>query len=106
MIRRLVDAHYDEFSSEPNADRIRFWLRESRTPRVLIEVVAANPELFREVLPTRPLLAEAVEGGQATLQLELDKEQATEKQVDALYWQPLKQELEALRLARRHRAAE
>ncbi len=106
MIRRLVDAHYDEFGNEPNDDRIRFWLGESRTPRVLIELTTANPELFRELLPTRPLLAEEVEGGQAALQLELDKEQAKEKQMDELYWRPLKQELEALRLVRRHRDAE
>ncbi len=103
MIRRLVDAHYDEFANETNDDRIRFWLRESRTPHVLVEVAAANPELFREVLPTRPLLAEAIEGREAALQLELDKEQAKEKQLDEYYWRPLKQELEALRLAKRRR---
>ena len=38
MIRRLVDAHYEEFREQPSEDRVRFWLRESRTPEVLIRV--------------------------------------------------------------------
>ena len=103
MIRRLVDAHYDEFRNRPSDERVRFWLSESRSPRVLIDVVAANPALFREVLLTRPLLANAIEGRQAELQVELDLEQAKEQHLDELYWRPLKIELEALRLARRQR---
>jgi len=31
MVRRLVDAHYDEFRDSPNEDQIRFWL--STSPR-------------------------------------------------------------------------
>ena len=32
MIRRLVDAHYYQNRDEPTEARVRFWLRESRTP--------------------------------------------------------------------------
>ncbi len=83
MIRRLVDAHYDEFSSEPNDDRVRFWLRESRTPEVLVAVASQYPQLLNEIQSARPLLAEARADTGSVLQEELEREQATEKRVDA-----------------------
>lgn len=97
MIRRLVDAHYEEFQSVANEDRIRFWLRESRTPEVLIRVGAENPEILREEARQRPLLEEAMAASQSAIQQELEKEQAKEKEADQAYWNPLKRELEQLR---------
>ncbi len=100
MIRRLVDAHYDEFQDEPTEDRVRFWLRESRTPEVLIQLGAQYPELLRDVAQRRPLLAQAAQGDASALARELEQEQAREKAADQAYWAPLKRELEQLRQQR------
>ena len=101
MIRRLVDAHYDEFQDDPTDDRVRFWLRESRTPEVLIAVAAEHPELLRELLPQRPLLVETLGASVTALRQELQKEEAAEKEADEAYWRPLKRQLEELRLGKR-----
>jgi hypothetical protein len=101
MVRRLVDAHYDEFKDEPTDDRVRFWLRESRTPEVLIDVAAANPELLQEQLPQRRLLVETLGASRTALRQELLKEEAAEKEADENYWRPLRRELEALRSSKR-----
>jgi len=103
MIRRLVDAHYDEFRSDPTDDRIRFWLRDSRTPEVLISVAEANPKLLQQVLPERPLLAETMSASHTALQQELDKEKLSVMETDAQYWRPLMKELEAMRMNKRKR---
>ncbi len=97
MIRRLVDAHYEEFQSDANEERIRFWLRESRTPEVLIRVGSENPEILREEARRRPLLAEAMAASRSAISQELQQEQAREKEADQAYWNPLKRELEQLR---------
>jgi hypothetical protein len=101
MIRRLVDSHYDQNQHDPTEDRVRFWLRESRTPEVLIRVAAEHPKLLREMTKTRPLLAETLGASRSALQQELDKEQAAEKGADQKYWRPLMKELEAMRRDRR-----
>jgi len=97
MIRRLVDAHYDEFNQQPTDERVRFWLRESRTPDVLIAVAAAYPKLLQEMLPRRPLLVETLGASRTEVQRELDIEQEAEKRLDHGYWEPLRRELEMLR---------
>lgn len=101
MIRRLVDAHYDQNQDEPTDDRVRFWLRESRTPEMLIRVAAEHPNLLQESLKIRPLLAETLSASRSALQKELDIEQAVEREADQRYWHPLMRELEAMRLAKR-----
>ena len=101
MIRRLVDSHYEEFRDRPGDDQVRFWLRESRTPDVLISITAQYPDIFREVLQHRPLLAEALSGSRSAVQQELASEGVAERKADAIYWRPLKQELEKLRFERR-----
>ncbi len=104
MIRRLVDAHYEEFRDDPNEDRVRFWLRESRTPEVLIRVGAENFEIMREEAKQRPLLAEAMGASKTAILQELDQEQLREKAADQAYWDPLKRELEQLRRDRNRKA--
>lgn len=103
MIRRLVDAHYDEHQSTPTREQVHFWLRESRTPEVLIRVAASYPDILREVIPQRPLLAEAMGASRSALHRELQAEQARECVADEAYWRPLKRELEALRRGKRTR---
>lgn len=97
MIRRLVDAHFDEFQNDPTDDRIRFWLRESRSPEILIRIVAEHPEIIQEESKRRPLLNEAIAANRLALLEELEKEQVCEKEADRAYWDPLKRELEQMR---------
>jgi hypothetical protein len=101
MIRRLLDSHYDEFRTQPTEDRVRFWLRESRTPEVLIAIAAGYPVLVREVMKIRPLLVETLSASRTALRQELAKEEAAEKLADEQYWRPLKRELESIRMNRR-----
>ena len=101
MIRRLVDSHYDEFRTQPTEDRVRFWLRESRTPEVLIAIAAGYPVRLREVIKIRPLLIETLSASRTALRQELAKEEAAEKLADEQYWRPLKRELESIRMNRR-----
>ncbi|MEM9365852.1 MAG: hypothetical protein AAGD07_07630 [Planctomycetota bacterium] len=101
MIRRLVDAHYDQNRDDPTADRVRFWLRESRTPEILIRVAAEHPEMLQEVIRDRRLLVETMGASRTALRQELEKEQALEREADQQYWRPLMKELEAMRLAKR-----
>ncbi len=101
MIRRLVDAHYNEFRDEPTDKRIRFWLRESRSPDVLIAVAAEHPELLKEMIPSRNLLAQAPAASRSALKKALEQEQKAEKQADEVYWRPLIHELETLRRKKR-----
>jgi len=101
MVRRLVDAHYEACRDSPNEDQIRFWLKESRTPDVLIYLVSEYPVLFREVLAHRKLLGAALSGSRSAVQQELSLEELAERKADEAYWLPLKRELEQLRLKRR-----
>ena len=99
MIRRLMDSHYDEYRTQPTDDRVRFWLRESRTPDVLIAVAAEYHDLCREVMKIRPLLVETLRACRTTLCQEPAKEEAAEKSADEHYWRPLMRELESLSAA-------
>lgn len=100
MIRRLVDAHYEQFCNEPTNDRVRFWLRESRTPAILVAVSKKHADLSQEATERRPLLAMATKGGETELSRLLAIEQAREAEADRAYWEPIKQELEQLRFNR------
>ena len=56
MIRRLVEQSYFERSGIPADDLVRFWLRELRTPELLVEVAAAYPEAARAAAASRQAL--------------------------------------------------
>lgn len=101
MIRRLVDAHYAQFRMEPNDDRVKFWLREVRSPLVLVDIAKDNPVLVAEMLSERALLANAVSNEVVRLKADLYQEQVDERSRDEDYWKPLKAELEQMRHDRR-----
>jgi hypothetical protein len=101
MIRRLVEADYFQNRDNPNSTRIHFWLRELRTPALLIEVAAAFPRQVRTAASMRPLLAAAVAGNVSQLEIALHDEESAERERDKLYWSPLRKELENLRHNRR-----
>ncbi len=103
VIRRLLEA---DFQARPDADEraIRFWLREMRTPELLIELATRHPALTLDLFPTRCLLEAARQRDQAGVEAGLMAEEQKERERDRKYWRPLKAELVELRaqLARRN----
>ena len=107
MIRRLVEAHYEAHRNDATDARIEFWLLESRTPDMLIALAADHGTQARTLVPRRRLLSEAFGASRGALETELRAEELAEKEIDRVYWQPLKRELEQLRpKARNNPAAE
>lgn len=101
MITRLVEADHARHSGDATGARIAFWLREARTPVLLIDVARSWPEAARVAVADRPLLAHAIGGDAAILAAELRAEEQTERDADRRYWAPLKRELEQMRFDRR-----
>lgn len=99
IIEALVEGHYHAVGAEPTADRVRFWLVEARGPERLVELARRFPDEARALAATRPLLAPAIAGDLAALRPALDAEVRAEQDKDRVYWEPLKRELESLRLA-------
>lgn len=104
IIRRLVEAHYQQFKQASSLERIRFWLSEARTPERLIALATKYPRLAAQVSRKRNLLILAQRGQKDKLAKALQEEEISERARDATYWLPLRRELEALRLQRlKHR---
>ena len=100
MLRRLVEAHYFQHRSAPNASQLAFWFLELRTPELLLELSRLHPVLCRRLASKRPLLAGASLVDSAGLERGLRDEEDRERQADRLCWLPLRRELEALRHTR------
>jgi hypothetical protein len=100
MIRRLVEAHHFAYRDTPNAEQITFWLRELRTPSLLIETASRWPDAAAEITSVRPLLNSALAGDEQSVAAALEEEERAERLKDREYWLPLKQELERLRRIR------
>ena len=96
MIRRLVEQNYLEHRDSPSSAQVRFWLRELRTPELLIRVVA---QWAREAEgeQVRPAVDAAIQGNEDAVAACLRLEEDEERQRDRVYWQPLRRELERLR---------
>lgn len=103
MIVRLLEANYFANQEQPTSEQIDFWLRELRTPSLLIEVAARFPEECGRAAAERDLLAFARAGDEPALQAALQDEQNRERDADRQYWIPLRKELERLRRAERER---
>jgi hypothetical protein len=99
MVRRLMEAHYFEHRAKPSLPRIRFWLRELRTPELLVEVARRWPA-ERSRLARRRRLLRLVDQGEKARAAALRDEEDAERARDAAYWAPLRAELERLRHAR------
>ena len=96
MIRRLVEADY-VVRETPSDAEVEFWLRESRTPAMLISLAQTHPKLTEALIPVRPLLSAAHKGDERAIEEGLDREQRLEREADRAYWKPLRRELEDLR---------
>ncbi len=104
MIRRLVEVNYLTTTSDPSPDQTAFWLRELRTPTLLVEAVRRFPDVADAVVAERPLLEAAGAGDEARIEAALASEAGLERDRDRAYWAPLRAELEDLRgQARRRR---
>ena len=103
MLQRLLEAHYLQHRSVPTAPQQRFWLLELRTPELLEELVGSCSELALELADKRPLLRLATSARRRELSEALAVEEAVERDLDRLYWEPLKAELERLRHSTRPR---
>ncbi|MBI4663071.1 MAG: hypothetical protein HY735_30050 [Verrucomicrobia bacterium] len=99
MIEALVEGHYHAVGTEPTSGRIRFWLVEARGPERLVELARRFSAEARAQASRRPLLTLAIAGNLAALRPALDAEMRAEQDKDRAYWEPLKRELESLRLA-------
>jgi hypothetical protein len=97
MLRRLIEANYVANSSAPTSAQLHFWLRECRTPSLLLDLADQHPSLCTEVSADRPLLAFAIDGNEKDLSSALREEEQKERDADHAYWRPLRKELEALR---------
>jgi hypothetical protein len=100
MIQRLVESHYFQHQVKPDANFVKFWLRELRTPELLIDIAHSHPGLCHRMSRQRPLLVIAVKGRVDQLEAALRDEELAERQNDKVYWLPLRRELEKLRHAR------
>jgi hypothetical protein len=100
MIQRLVEANWFQNKQQSNSARIEFWLQECRTPELLIQMVGAYPEQAERLVKNRPLLTQAYAGKMEVLKRELEVEQQNEMAADQAYWEPLKKEIERLRMKR------
>ena len=100
MVRRLIEAHYFRHRDRATAAQVSFWLRELRTPELLVESARRWPAAWASQKRRRVLLALARPGQEPALAEALAREEWIERRADAQYWRPLKGELERLRHAR------
>jgi hypothetical protein len=103
IIESLVAIHHRENGDRATPDWIRFWLKECRSPELLIELVTRFPGEARELEPARPLLAQARAANLPEVRTALDAEARAEQEKDRIYWAPLKRELEEFRRAEREK---
>jgi hypothetical protein len=97
MIARLMEASYFRDRDNPSPAQPGFWLREMRTPDVLIDLAGQFPELTVQLTADRSLLRQARAGQADALRDALKTEEEAERAADRAYWLPLRQELEHLR---------
>jgi len=97
VISALVEGHYQSLGNEPTRERIDFWLRESRVPERLLDLVKRFPREAEALRGSRPLLAHAISGELPALREALDAEVRAEQEKDRRYWEPLKREMEEFR---------
>ena len=101
VIELLAAIHHRENGHHPSPTSIEFWLREVRTPELLIQLAAQYPSQSQSLASARPLLTIAATGDIDALRLALDTERQAEQALDRAYWEPLKRELEEFRKAER-----
>jgi hypothetical protein len=97
MLERLVEAHWFQNRSGATPARIDFWLRECRTPEILLELATLFPAESAVVQLVRPVLVHAIANEIEGVEEALEQERRAEVAADRAYWVPLREELERLR---------
>lgn len=97
MIRRLMEVHWFAFRDQPTDARVSFWLRELRTAALLAECVGAFRSTATALVDERKAVAAVLAGDVEPVDLALVEEQERERELDRVYWAPLRRELESLR---------
>lgn len=100
MVRRLVEQSYFAHSANATQELVRFWLRELRSPELLVEVAGAHPGLAGAEAGLRPAVQASLAGRLDAVSEALEAEEREERRKDREYWAPLKRELEEFRLSR------
>jgi hypothetical protein len=100
MIRRLVEQSYFSRGANPARAQVEFWMRELRTPELLVEAAARHRELALAEGVGRPAVLLALDGKLEEVAAALEAEEREEHRRDRDYWAPLKRELEEMRLGR------
>lgn len=101
MIRRLIEADYLRSHINPTSEQIRFWLRECRTPALLVHLAKQYANDCRTLLAQRPLLQNVGEGDISAIEAGLSQEEQLEREADQEYWSPLRAELTQWRREKR-----
>lgn len=100
MIRRLIEADRVACQGTPAPEQALFWLREGRTPELLLELARQFPDEAQSMaVGIRPLLKAALLGEEAGIETGLAEEERAERAADRAYWELLKKELERMRHA-------
>ena len=100
MIQRLMEVRYLSGGDDPPAQEVAFWLRELRTPELLIDVARRFRRKAEIGMGERPLLRLAIDADRDALARALAEEMFAEKERDRLHWEPLKARLGELRRVR------
>ncbi len=94
MVRRLLEADLAAASHRANSARVAFWLRECRTPELLLDLVRRYPTAAAKEARRRAVVRAALRSDVTQVQRDLDAEQARERKLDRRYWAPLRREME------------
>jgi hypothetical protein len=100
MLSRLVEGSYfacRDADEHPAPELVEFWLRELRTPDLLIEVAGKYRGAARSLAASRRAVASALTNDTEKVAEAIADEEREERRKDREYWQPLKAELERLR---------
>jgi hypothetical protein len=97
MVRRLIEVDFHNRPRRPSQGQIQFWLREARTPPLLVELCQRYPGSARRVAGVRPAVRWALEGAIPRIEAALRAEEDTLRANDRAYWQPLRAELHSWR---------
>ena len=96
MIRRLIEADYIA-NPNPTAQKVSFWLKESRTPGMLVDLCMSFRELAISLKGVRSVIGLAEAGKFSKVEAALEREEKAEREADRKFWEPLRRELEMLR---------
>jgi hypothetical protein len=101
MLRRLVEADYHNRPHRPSRRQILFWLREARTPELLLEICNRYPTVAQKVASARQAVQWASRQDLEKVAQALRAEEDALRAADRAYWAPLRAELFQWRTDRR-----